>query len=586
LTIAHPTIYKIKIQFPMNLRKKIILLVSIILSSLITVLSLSLSQILLQSFSDLEEKNTNENVKRVSKAIQEELNKLSVTASDWAGWDDTYTFVQDGNKTYIEKNLADTTFENIDINFLLFYNNKKEQVLGLTYDLETSQFIELPTDLEIYINPQSPLLSHNTNNSDIQGFLSLKEGLLMVVSKPILTSERTGPIMGSLIMGRLINETRIKAFEQRTQLSLNLHTKVNILSSDLKSILVSLEGKDNTDDILVKPLNQDIINGYSLIKDINEQVIILLEVKLNRDIYKQGKISLYSLITSLILVGLIFELVMIFFLEKLILSRLTNLNKDVEKIGKTNDYTLKVNVTKEKDELTNFAITLNWMLDKLHKEREKTEKLLLNVLPESIANQLKKDNQVIAEDFEKVTILFADIVGFTSWSSTLHPLEVVKFLNHIFSDFDYLAEQLGLEKIKTIGDAYMVAAGLPLPREDHAQAIAEMALAMQVIMDKFSLTYQHKLQMRIGINTGVVVAGVIGTKKFVYDLWGDAVNIASRMESLGEAGKIQVTQSTYQLLYNQYIFQKRGAIDVKGKGRMETYWLEGKINKFLTEVEE
>ena len=210
----------------------------------------------------------------------------------------------------------------------------------------------------------------------------------------------------------------------------------------------------------------------------------------------------------------------------------------------------------------------------LRVEQEKSERLLLNILPKRIADQLKQSKgEVIAEKFDEVTILFADIVGFTPLSERLRPMELVKLLNHIFSAFDQLAEVLDLEKIKTIGDAYMVAAGLPIPREDHAEVIADMALSMQVAVDHFLFDQGETLQVRIGINTGMAVAGVIGTKKFIYDLWGDAVNVAYRMESTGEAGKIQVTQATYEQLKDKYYLEERGPTEVKGKGEMTTYWL-------------
>ncbi len=217
----------------------------------------------------------------------------------------------------------------------------------------------------------------------------------------------------------------------------------------------------------------------------------------------------------------------------------------------------------------------------LRLEKERSEQLLLNILPEAIAEQLKQDTKAIASAIEEVTILFADIVGFTPLSSQVPPIELVSVLNEMFSIFDHLAEQHGLEKIKTIGDAYMVVGGLPLPKLNHAEAIADMALEMQAALSQFQAPLERfnigsKFQIRIGINTGSVVAGVIGIKKFIYDLWGDAVNIASRMESSGEPGRIQVTEATYERIKDQYIFEKRGKIPIKGKGEMMTYWLVGK----------
>ena len=212
----------------------------------------------------------------------------------------------------------------------------------------------------------------------------------------------------------------------------------------------------------------------------------------------------------------------------------------------------------------------------LRVEQEKSERLLLNILPKAIADQLKQDNSAIAEQFKEVTIMFADIVDFTSLASKMSPTKLVNLLNEIFSSFDKLAEQHNLEKIKTIGDAYMVVGGVPIAQSNHAEAVAEMALDMQQKISNFKRDNRQPFQLRIGINTGSVVAGVIGIKKFSYDLWGDAVNLASRMETQGIAGSIQVTAATYQYLKDKYLFEKRGTILVKGRGEMITYWLKGR----------
>ncbi|HBB31193.1 MAG TPA: diguanylate cyclase [Cyanobacteria bacterium UBA8803] len=209
-------------------------------------------------------------------------------------------------------------------------------------------------------------------------------------------------------------------------------------------------------------------------------------------------------------------------------------------------------------------------------EQEQSKRLLLNILPEPIAEQLKQTESTIADSFEEVTVLFADIVGFTELASICSPTQLVELLNQIFSAFDEVSECYGLEKIKTIGDAYMVVGGLPRPRPDHAEAIAQMALDMQKIINHFNQQNHQALSIRIGINTGPVVAGVIGIKKFSYDLWGDTVNTASRMESQGIANQVQVTEATYQRLKDKFIFEERGLITVKGKGEMMTYFLIGK----------
>jgi adenylate cyclase len=211
----------------------------------------------------------------------------------------------------------------------------------------------------------------------------------------------------------------------------------------------------------------------------------------------------------------------------------------------------------------------------LRLQQKQTERLLLNILPKPIAERLQKEQKLIADHFDEVSVLFADLVGFTEFSAHKTPTQLVEILNGIFCEFDRLSESHGLEKIKTIGDAYMVVGGLPTARGDHAQAIALLALEMQSALTQFNLKIGESFQLRIGMHSGSVVAGIIGISKFSYDLWGDTVNVASRMESNGMPGKIQVTGATYERLKEQFIFEERGMIEVKGKGKMLTYWLIG-----------
>ena len=209
----------------------------------------------------------------------------------------------------------------------------------------------------------------------------------------------------------------------------------------------------------------------------------------------------------------------------------------------------------------------------LGQERERSERLLLNILPASIADRLKQSSASIADHSAEVTVLFADIVGFTPLSASKTPQELVHLLDLIFSEFDVLAERHGLEKIKTIGDAYMAAAGLPDRRDDHAQAAARMAQDMLAAVAHLAAQTGEPLSLRIGLNSGPVVAGVIGRKKFIYDLWGDTVNTASRMESHGIPGSIQCSEATARQLGPSFAMTERGAISVHGKGNMRTYLL-------------
>lgn len=210
----------------------------------------------------------------------------------------------------------------------------------------------------------------------------------------------------------------------------------------------------------------------------------------------------------------------------------------------------------------------------LDAERSRSETLLLNVLPRRIADRLKKEpGVVIADRFAGATVLFSDIVGFTQMSTRFSAEEIVKRLDEIFTRFDDIADQLGLEKIKTIGDAYMVCGGIPLARPDHAEAVCEMALRMRDCIDQLASELGGELQVRIGVHTGPVVAGVIGKKKFIYDVWGDTVNTASRMESHGVPNQIHVSDATYAATKGAFDFESRGVIAVKGKGEMNTYLL-------------
>lgn len=222
-------------------------------------------------------------------------------------------------------------------------------------------------------------------------------------------------------------------------------------------------------------------------------------------------------------------------------------------------------------------ITIQNAQRKMLEAQEQSEQLLLNVLPFSVAERLKQNkDSMIADRYEMVSVIFADIVGFTPLAESMNPEKLVDLLNKIFSAFDDLCEKYGLEKIKTVGDTYMAVAGAPIPAQQHAHAAAELALGMRKVLTNFNEDTGHQLNLRIGVHSGPAVAGIIGKRKFSYDLWGDVVNIASRMESHGVPGKIQITESTAQLIANSFSVEERGFMDIKGKGQMKTFWLQGR----------
>ncbi len=214
---------------------------------------------------------------------------------------------------------------------------------------------------------------------------------------------------------------------------------------------------------------------------------------------------------------------------------------------------------------------------KIKAEQEKSDALLLNILPESTANRLKRGETLISDDIPSATVLFADLTGFTGISSDIGAKDIVHLLNTVFSKFDELCQIHSLEKIKTIGDSYMLAGGIPEVKENHSISVAEMALDMLAIMPMLSEKSGHQLHLRIGIHSGPLSAGIIGKSKFIYDVWGDTVNVASRMEAYGATDKITVSSTTYDMLADIYQFEKRTLIDIPGKGEMQTYFLTGRI---------
>jgi len=219
------------------------------------------------------------------------------------------------------------------------------------------------------------------------------------------------------------------------------------------------------------------------------------------------------------------------------------------------------------------AVHAKHLHDQLQVEQEKSERLLLNILPKPIAERMKKGETNIADSYPDVTVLVADLVGFTTLSALIGPEQTVQLLDEIFSAFDLLTEKHGLEKIKTIGDAYMVAGGILRPRPDHAEASAELAIHLLAEIEQFNQQYNTSIRIRIGLCTGPIVAGVIGRGRFAYDLWGETVNLACRLQTTAEAGKIQISESTYERLKHKYHFEKGHSLDAKGQGGLVVYWL-------------
>ncbi|MBD2112810.1 MULTISPECIES: adenylate/guanylate cyclase domain-containing protein [Cyanophyceae] len=531
-----------------------------------------------QSLGRLETVTVRQDVRRAIDGVDRELRGLLVSTCDYARWDEFYAYMTTSDRTFERENFASsshfTNLLNVDVLAAVLPDGQ------MRYGQQLSQQgiapTPLPTSVKTYLQNWAQQQSIAQTQDTQTGWLASESGPMLLTICSVTNSAETAPPQGGFAMGRVLSRSQIQRLEQQLQVQMKLVDLNGSLSPSEAEIRDRLIRQPKIGDsalpddaIAVVPITGDRIAGYARIDDINGTPLALLRVELNRDLHQQGWLASQLLGGVLLAAGVGFGLLGRWLLKQL-MQESQRLARAEQALA--HESVLRLANARYQEKAVELEITLK----ELNKEKERSEQLLINILPESIVQRLKENDTSIAEHFDEVTILFADIVNFTPIAARLQPFEVVELLNGIFSEFDDLVEEFGLEKIKTIGDAYMVAAGLPVPRTDHAEAIANMALAMQQRVADFRSKTGEAFQIRVGINTGTVVAGVIGTKKFIYDLWGDTVNVASRMESTGLAGGIQVTAATYNWLKDRYDFEVRGTVQVKGKGAMETYWLRGK----------
>ena len=328
---------------------------------------------------------------------------------------------------------------------------------------------------------------------------------------------------------------------------INLNLMDKILKKINHKVYVASNGKDALD--LLKKIKFDLILLDIIMPDING-IDLLKQIKNNIKYYEIPVIMLSAIDDMSLIVDCIR------------LGATDYITKPIDKVL----LNARINNCLERKEYRDIE---KKYIKRIEKEEKKSNDLLLNIMPESIAARLKKGEKNIADKFDEVTVLFADISGFTKYSSDISPKVIVTELNNIFSIFDDLVDKYNVEKIKTIGDNYMIASGIPDKNELHAETIIDLAIEMHQVVEKL----ENKLSLKIGISSGDVVAGVIGKRKFIYDLWGDTVNVASRMEMYGEDDKIHLSHKTYDLVKDKYKFSKKNKINIKGKGEMETYFL-------------
>ena len=458
-------------MFRMTLRKKTLPVVALTLILVTIILYFAISTIVMGSFEDLEEEDVNKHVQRVNEALDNQLAEMAATLSDWAKpgqvldverlaglLDDERARVSDqrGNK------LADL-LANLDLDLFLFTDSSDKILWGWGYDDEKQKLALVPKSLRQQLTDDSPLLRHPQGIDILSGVVLLPEDPMLIVSVPLLTPVGEGP-QGSMIMGRYLDEAQVKRLAELTRLEVD----VQRLDADAElpaEFELARSSLSETTRIYVDPLDDDFVAGYTELADIFEKPALLWRVTVPRDIMDEGNKSINFLLYALVVVGVVLVVLIALLLDRLVLAPVAKLNSEVTGINMGSDLSTRLSV-KGRDELSNLGGAVNGMLEEIQTERGRSETLLLNVLPQSIADRLKGGEGVIADTFEQVSVLFSDVVGFTKLSAQISAAELVDMLNSVFSAFDDLTDKHGLEKVKTIGDAYMVVGGLPDPRAD------------------------------------------------------------------------------------------------------------------------
>ncbi|MDY6991899.1 MAG: adenylate/guanylate cyclase domain-containing protein [Pseudomonadota bacterium] len=558
----------------MKLITKTILIVSTTLVVMLSFFYLFVNQTLLANYAQLEARAVQRDLQRIRDAVHYEAEILSSKTADWATWNETYQFVQDHNQAYIENNLSNDELATLTINLMIFVD-RQQQIVDFRTDNMPAGWEQAILFEFLHAHPN--LLTHATPESAIYGLITLPKHVLIVASRPVIRNDGTGPIQGSLLFARLVDEQLIKDIIERLQLDANFFRLEQ--AYQVSKFTPVLEQLVQGQKFVIHPQNNNIVYGFTLLRDIDNQPNLFIHLSHKRTLYQQGRQLVQTFLLALSSFGLIFLGITLGLLQGTVLSRLLGLVKDVQQVTQSDNIHAQVQVS-GRDELTTLSQEINTMLKALSEktqalsfEKDKSEQLLYNILPQPIAQRMKQGETMIAEHFDAATILFSDIVGFTQMAAMTTPTALVEILNRIFSEFDYIADKFNLEKIKTIGDAYMVVAGIPTPQKVHVELMALMALEMCDMVMELNKVLGMNLSVRIGMASGEVVAGIIGKRKFAYDLWGDVVNTAARMESHGQAGRIHCTEAIYHQLKDKFEFEARGTIEVKGKGAMPTYFL-------------
>jgi adenylate cyclase len=560
-----------------SLRTKMVLVVLVATLGLVLVICFPLRAHILERFAAIERQLAADDLDAARNTIDAEIEAVGAMARDYGVWDETYAFVADDTQgpesEFVTSNFSDAMFTENRLALALIARTDGSPRYETRFVGEGE-----PRATPIPIRELLPEDDDVLGARAASGIVRTSGGLFLVGTHAILTSAETGERRGTLLLGRSLAAEPVAELAERVRLALSIIPLDGEVPDDLGVHLDIVRGLAPGAHHIA-PIDDETLAAHALVRDVHGTPVAVLRVLVPRTVYAEGRADANFIAASVGVACLAFGLIVLLLLERTILRRVMHLGVEVGAVGAARDHSLRVSVSGG-DELGNLARTVNEMLTSLERlntelegERAKAERLLRNVLPGPIAERLKHGEGTIADAFDSVTVLFADIVGFTTLSSKVPATELVVVLNDVFSRFDTLAERHGLEKIKTIGDAYMVVAGVPEPRPDHAVAVARMALDMLDEIRAFNTERGTELGIRIGIHSGPAVAGVIGKKKFIYDIWGDTVNTASRMESTGMPGRVQVSDVTAQALDGALAIEDRGVIAVKGKGEMRTWLL-------------